>query len=55
MTAHKFHSATPCRWVDPKPRPTAARARDIHGPLQPMASEDIFEGLFTRLLRRVGR
>ena len=39
-------------------RPSADRlgnARHIHGPLQPMSSEDVFEPLFSRLLRKVGR
>jgi hypothetical protein len=36
MTAAKFHSSPPDRWVHPRPTRDPARAREIHGPLQPL-------------------
>ncbi len=36
MTAAKFHSSAPDRWVLPRPTRDPALARHIHGPLQPL-------------------
>lgn len=42
------------RSSNPRPMDPCQR-RAQFGPLQPMESRDIFEGLFARLLKKVGR
>ena len=48
MSAYPFRSSRPDQWVSPRPTRDPARARAIHGPLQPMAGKA--RGLM-RLLR----
>jgi hypothetical protein len=45
----------PSERIHPRPFMKDAQRRYHFGPLQPMPSKDIFEPLFTRLLRKVGR
>ncbi|MCL9999142.1 MAG: hypothetical protein NBV68_07155 [Erythrobacter sp.] len=47
MSAYTFRSSRPDHWVSPRPTRDPARLRAIHGPLQPLETND---GWLARLL-----